>query len=366
MPVARVVKRSFETFTRMVDNVVVTQASVKDVAARARVSLGTVSNVLNRPELVRPATRAKVEEAIAALGYVRNESARQLRVGTSTTLAYVALDAGNPFFTDVAKGVDEVAREHGLTVYLCDSDQDASREHDYLEALLHQRVRGVCITPVNLTNPMLHTLVRQGIPVVLLDRLDPSLGPDWCSVGVDDHYGGKVATSHLIERGHHKVGFIGGPESIVQVAERLAGAREAVAEAGDGHALTVLSTNGLTVADGRNAAARLLGLPKRSRPTAVFCANDLVALGVLQQLTQHGVAVPRDVAIVGYDDIIFAGAAAVPLTSVYQPRLELGRTAAKLVVEEADNPEMHEHQQVVFQPELVVRQSTGDTPSETT
>jgi LacI family transcriptional regulator len=319
-----------------------------------------VSNVLNRPDTVRPGTRARVEEAIASLGYVRNESARQLRVGMSTTLACLALDAGNPFFTDLAKGVDEVARQHGLTVYLCDSDQDAAREHDYLVALLHQRVRGVCITPVNLANPMLRTLVGQGIPVVLLDRVDPSVGSQWCSVGVDDHYGGKVATSHLIERGHRRVGFIGGPDTIVQVADRLAGARAAVTEAGDGHNLTVISTGGLTVADGQHAAARLLGLPKRARPTAVFCANDLVALGVLQQLTQHGVSVPDDVAIVGYDDIIFAAAAAVPLTSVYQPRLELGRTAAELVVDEADNPMTHRHQQVVFQPELVVRQSTGE------
>ena len=124
-------------------------------------------------------------------------------------------------------------------------------------------------------------------------------------------------------------------------------------------ALTVLETTALTVSEGRKAGARLLGLPKRRRPTAVFCANDLLALGLLQQMTQHGIRVPDDLAIVGYDDIEFAAAAAVPLTSVMQPRLLLGRTAAELLLEEAEGRPDHVHHHVEFAPELVVRQSSG-------
>jgi LacI family transcriptional regulator len=334
--------------------------SVKDVAARAGVSLGTVSNVLNRPDLVRPATRLKVEQAIEALGFVRNDSARQLRAGVSRTIAYVVLDAANPFFTDVARGIDDLARDRHLTVYLCDSREDPSREDDYLDQLLEQRVKGICITPVDGANPRLRQIAEQGIPVVLVDRTPAGEQNGWCSVGVDDVLGGELAVTHLLERGHERVAFVGGPLSIPQALDRLTGARRALSEAGaPAESLVVLETTGMNVAEGRRAGARLMGLPRKRRPTAVFCANDLLALGLLQQMTQHGVPVPDELAIVGYDDIEFAAAAAVPLTSVMQPRHQLGRTAAELLVEEAENRVGHQHRHVEFAPELVVRQSSG-------
>ena len=146
----------------------------------------------------------------------------------------------------------------------------------------------------------------------------------------------------------------------VCVADRLLGARKAMATAGsDPGLLTVIETAGLSIAEGRRAGERLLALPRRRRPTAAFCANDLVALGLLQHLTQAGIAVPGELAIVGYDDIEFAGAAAVPLTSVRQPRHELGRTAAELLLAETDSTAGHAHEQVVFHPELVVRASSS-------
>ena len=166
--------------------------------------------------------------------------------------------------------------------------------------------------------------------------------------------------AHLIERGHRRIGFVGGPLSIKQVAERLAGARAAVDSAGlRPDALTVLETTRLDVASGRATGDRLARLSPRRRPTAVFCANDLVALGLLQDTTQRGASVPGDLAIVGYDDIDFAAAAAVPLTSVRQPRAQLGRAATELLIEEATAPDDHRHRQVVFEPELVVRESSG-------
>ena len=333
--------------------------SIKDVAAYAGVSLGTVSNVLNQPSLVRPETRDRVERAIVKLGFVRNDSARQLRSGSSRTIAYVVLDAANPFFTDVARGIDDVARASRLTLFLCDSVQDAAREDEYLEQLAEQRVKGICITAVDDRNPRLRQLPRVGVPVILVDRAPTGKSAQWCSVDVDDEAGGELAVTHLVERGHTRVAFVGGPSIFPQVVQRLAGSRRALKQAGlpaDG--LTVLSTDGLTVSEGRRAGARLIGLPKRRRPTGVFCANDLLALGLLQQMTQHGVRVPDDVAIVGYDDIEFAAAAAVPLTSVSQPRHQIGRAAAELVLAEADHPDGHEHRHVQFDPELVVRAST--------
>ena len=322
--------------------------SIKEVAQRAGVSLGTVSNVLNRPDMVAPATRQKVLDAIAALGYVRNDSARQLRAGRSRTIAVVVLDVANPFFTDVIRGAEEAAEARGAMVMVCDSGSDAARERRYLERLEEQRVQGVLITPID-EGPAsrLDGLVARGTPVVLVDRVSGTR--DWCSVSVDDVLGGRLAGEHLVATGHRRVAYVGGPASIPQVADRLAGFTTAV----EGRAqLTVVTTSHLTVAAGRAAAATLVGTA-----SAVFCANDLLALGVLQEMTLRGLRVPEDLAIVGYDDIEFAAAAAVPLSSVRQPRELLGRTAAELLLAETTD-DAHEHRQVVFQPELVVREST--------
>lgn len=331
-------------------------ASVKDVAARAHVSLGTVSNVLNRPDRVSPTTRAKVEDAMRELGFVRNESARQLRAGHSRTLAYVLLDARNPFFTDVAEGAEHAAEAAGLSLFLCHSDNRAAREISYLDHLVEQRVQGILVTPVDPQADLLLDVRAKGTPLVIVDRT--RAGGDFCSVAVDDELGGRLAVEHLVEQGHERVAFIGGPLSIGQVGDRLAGARLAWADAGlPEDQLVVVPTEALTVAEGRSAGERLMGMSRRVRPTAAFCANDLLALGLLQQLSSLGLTVPGDLAIVGYDDIEYAGAAAVPLTSVRQPRQELGRRATELVLDEADNPD-HRHEQVVFTPELVARRST--------
>jgi LacI family transcriptional regulator len=333
-------------------------AGIKDVALHAGVSVGTVSNVLNRPDRVRPATRLKVETAIADLGFVRNESARQLRAGSSRIIAYVFLDAGNPFFSDVARGAEDACRESGLALIMCNSDGDAVREDEYLGLLLEQRVHGVLITAMDYAAPRLRSLPSLGVPLVLVDRPATDNG-DWCSVGVDDIHGGDIAVTHLLEQGHNRVAFVGGPPSIPQVAARHAGAIRALSNGGRSASdLVVLETEALTVAGGREAGQRLVGLPAGRRPSAVFCANDLLALGMLQQLIQQGVSVPDQVAIVGYDDIDFAAAAAVPLTSVRQPRQLLGRTATELLLGEARREPGHVHQQIQFTPELVVRESS--------
>jgi len=184
-----------------------------------------------------------------------------------------------------------------------------------------------------------------------------------CSVSVDDIVGGELAVTHLIARGHERIAFIGGPFRLTQVADRLAGARDAARTVGlPKTAITPIRTPGLTVAAGRQAGEQIAALPKHTRPTAVFCANDLLALGVLQEMTRRGLDVPGDLAIVGYDDIDFAAAAAVPLTSIRQPRAQLGRAAAELLIDEVTSPDTHQHRQVVFEPELVERQSSDTKP----
>ncbi|WP_406202020.1 LacI family DNA-binding transcriptional regulator [Streptomyces europaeiscabiei] len=334
--------------------------SVKDVALRAGVSLGTVSNVLNQTKVVRAETRRRVEAAIAELGFVRNDSARQLRAGVSCTIAYVTLDVGNPLFTDVARGIDDIGRRHGLAVYLCDSRDDPEREDDYIDQFWEQSIRGICLTPVNPDNPRLRLLADSGVSLVMVDRVPREEPIRWCSVGVDDVRGGELAVTHLLERGHRRIAFVAGPMHIPEVADRLRGAQQATQAFGaDAKSLTTVGTDDMTVDEGRRAAARVLGQAKATRPTAAFCANDLLALGFLQHVMQQGLRVPDDIAIVGYDDIAFASAAAVPLTSVRQPRHLIGRTAAELLLEESGRNAYHEHRHVQFPPDLVVRQSSG-------
>jgi LacI family transcriptional regulator len=318
------------------------------------VSVGTVSNVLNRPDGVGAAIRDKVLAAIAELGFVRNESARQLRAGSSRTVGLVVLDIANPFFTDVARGVEDVVNAAGLALILCNSDDRPDKEAAHLAVLAEQRVQGVLITPTAELSPDLEALRARGVPVVLLDRRAP--GPDQCAVAVDDVLGGRLAAEHLLERGHRRIAFAGGHSDLPQVQERRSGVESAVREVPDAE-LTVLSPAELTVAGGREAAARVIGIPAGRRPTAAICANDLLALGVLQEMVRHRIHVPDEFAIVGYDDIDFAAAAAVPLTSVRKPRQELGRRAAELLLEEASD-ESHRHQQLVFEPELIVRESS--------
>jgi LacI family transcriptional regulator len=331
--------------------------SITDVAAHAGVSTGTVSNVLNRPELVAPATRERVAAAIEDLGFVRNEAARQLRAGRSRTVGLVVLDMGNPFFTDLAAGVEARAAESGLSVVLCNSGDDAGRETRHLRFLREQRAFGILITPVGARSPAVDAIRAMGTAIVLVDR---GSGPRRCSVSVNDRVGGAQAVAHLIALGHTRIGFVGGPLTIRQVAERLAGARDAAEAAGlSPEHVVCLDSRALTAAEGRRAGARIAALPATERPTAAFCANDLLALGVLQEMTRLRFEIPRDLAIVGYDDIEFAAAAAVPLTSVRQPRAQLGRAAMDLLFDEVDQGSAHRHRQVVFEPELVVRASTA-------
>jgi LacI family transcriptional regulator len=332
--------------------------SMKDVAALAQVSVGTISNVLNKPELVTPDTRRRVLEAIDKLGWVRNESARQLRAGRSASIGLVVMDIANPFFSDLARGVGEVAAAAGYSVLLSDSANDPARERAALELYQQLRVRGVILAPVSSSSAEGLTR-RLGMPVVLADRF--AAYDDACTVSVDDFVGGQLAAEHLLERGHRRLAVVGGTASIAQVRERRDGASRAVLLGNPEATLLTLSTERLDIEAGLTTALEIAAMPDDERPTAVFALNDLVAIGLLQGLITHHTAVPDEISIVGYDDIEFAAAAAVPLSSVSQPRAELGRCAAQLLLGEIkalESGEPHQHTQRRFTPALVVRSSS--------
>jgi LacI family transcriptional regulator len=334
--------------------------SMKDVAALAGVSLGTVSNVLNSPDIVAEPTRRRVELAIAKLGWIPNEPARQLRAGRSRSIGMIVMDIANPFYTDLVIGAENCVQERGNSVQVGNSAQEAERENAQLLVLMQQRVRGVLLAPIWGIDERVRQLKLRGIPVVLLDRAGNQ--SDFCSVSTDDVEGGRLAVQHLLDQGHTKIAVAGGPGNLQQVRDRRLGA-ELASSRHDGSAqLLTISTPHLDVDSGVRTAEEIVLMPSNERPTAVFATNDLLAIGLLQGFVTAGFRVPDDMAIVGYDDIAFAAAAAVPLSSVRQQRLAIGYRAAELLFDEIaaiDRDESHDHQQIRFTPELVVRRSSA-------
>ncbi|OZC86217.1 LacI family transcriptional regulator [Rhodococcus sp. 06-418-1B] len=329
--------------------------SMKQVAAAAGVSVGTVSNVLNAPDKVAPATVKRVMSAIDRLGFVRNDAARQLRAGRSRCVGLVVLDIGNPFFTEIARGVESSATDRGLTVLLGSTDDDPERERLYLDTFDEQRVHGLLVSPVGEDLERLELLQSRGTPVVLVDR--DGTGTSFSSVAVDDIAGGELAVRHLCEQGRRRIAYVGGPTSLRQVADRLRGARMAAGAAGA--VIEVVPTREPSVLAGRAAAASIAERAPKDRPDAIFCANDLLALGVLQSLVMLGNSVvPDDIAVIGYDDIDFAASAVVSLSSIRQPSRDIGRAAVDLLEESAQDHRA-EPRHVQFQPTLTIRDSTS-------
>ena len=327
--------------------------SLRDVAKAAKVSVGTVSNVLNRPEVVASETLTRVQATIKELGFVPNGFARHLRSGQSRTLGLIVPDVANPFFTEVARGVEDAASKRDYAVFLCNSDESATKEDRYVNVLIQQQVRGVLITPADMKSDRLEVMRERGIAVTLLDR--EIKGRKQCSVSVDDVHGGQIAIEYLAGLGHKNIAWVCGPESIPQVADRGAGVTKAAKVAGA--KIETIRVPLMNAAKGEEAAKKILELGVM--PTAIFCANDLLALGVMRALLASRVRIPEQVSVLGYDNIEFAPSAAVPLSSIAQPSYQMGVTAAYLLLNECEDGEKHEHQQISFQPQLVERASTG-------
>ncbi len=331
-------------------------SSIREVAARAGVSLGTVSNVLNHPEVVAETTRLRVLAAIKELGFVRNGSAHQLRTGGSQYIGLIVLDIANPFFTEVARGAEDAANEAGYVVILCNSDDSQEKELRYLHVMEEQRTAGILITPVHDDTEYLQRLRQQEIAVVLLDR--PAYSHGLCSVAVDDILGGELATRHLLELGHRRIAFVSGPVSIRQCAERRAGMSRAIEAARLNPEQVIIDIP--ASAQNANAGEKCIEalLNQVNKPTATFCANDLLALGVMRGLLQRGYKIPEEMALIGYDDIEFARSLSPALSSVRQPKYLLGYTATEQLLNEINDVEHHQHKQILYQPELIIRAST--------
>ena len=330
--------------------------SIQDVARLAGVSLGTVSNVLNNPDMVRPLTAEKVQRAIEQLGFVRNDAARQLKAGKSLTLGMVVYDTGNPFFAEITRAAENAAAERHYNVLLGNSDHKLERERNYLQLFDQQRVAGVLVSPTSDIYEQVEELRAHGTQTVVLDRKADA--DRCCSVSVDDFAGGRIAVDHLLSIGRRRIGFVGNL-AMQQVADRLSGAMAAIKDFGPEAQLIMLESDDMSVISGRQVGDKIREAAAIDRPDAIFASNDLLALGLVQAFVLNGnISVPKDIAIIGYDDIAWAEAAVVPLTSIRQPSRLIGETAIDLVLDEINGGAEHKHQQVTFQPELVVRGST--------
>lgn len=323
---------------------------MRDVAKRAGVSVATVSNVLNRPQMVAEPTQDRVREAMRELGFVRNGSARQLRAGSSNVVCLV-VPGFSSYFDELAMGAEERAAENGFAIFVCSTHDDPVKEERYLQVLMEQRVRGILLTRVSEVFLRPEISLTRHVPVVLVDLESPLL--DHCSTSVDDESGGELAARHLHNLGHRRVAWVG-PSTVPQIESRAKGVRKVANELGMG--MIEIETPVRTVASAGRVAAR--ELHEIGVPTGVICANDLTAVGMETELTSLGYSIPGDVSIVGFDDIEFAGSSIIPLTTVARHPSALGAGAIDLLLAGCGEDD-HVHTQVVFPSELVVRDSTG-------
>lgn len=331
-----------------------TSVRIKDVARVAGVSVGTVSNVLNRPDSVSDALREKVMRVISTLGYVPNDAARQLKAGVSRSVGLVVVDTRNPFYDAIALAAQDAAESVGLGLFVANSQGRPERERFYLAQFEQQRARGVLVTPAGADLTRHREIGSRGVRVVLVDA--PVGAEGFCCVSADDYHGGYLAVRHLIESGRKRITVLGGPRNFHQVESRLAGARKAAE--GAGVSLDYAAPTEMTISAGRAMGEAIA--EEGHLPDAVFAMNDMLATGVLQALVmQRGLDVPGDIALVGYDDIDFCQDAVIPITSIRQPSAHMGREALRLLEAEVADEGRHEHTSLLLKPELVARASTG-------
>lgn len=299
-------------------------ATIKEVALAAGVSYTTVSHVLNDTRPVSPDARARVLAAAAALHYVPSALARSLRSRTTGTIGLIIPNNTNPYFSEVARGIEDSCYAAGYSVILCNSDDDPAKQRDYLDVLLAKRCDGLIMAALAQTDGAL--LRKRQVPAVFLDRAPEGMDND--VVGIDNLAGGELAGLHLLGLGRERIACIGGPRDLEVSSQRIAGMRLALAGAGRGLDPALCDAGDFTSASGYAAALRLLGRPASDRPDGLFCCNDMMAIGALRAAAELGIAVPDQLAVVGFDDIDLAQFVHPPLTSVSQSTRALGNITA--------------------------------------
>jgi LacI family transcriptional regulator len=328
-------------------------ATIREVAESAGVSYATVSHVINNTRVVTPETRARVMAAMTALDYRPNALARSLRQGKTNTIGLVLPDSANPFFAEISRGIEDEAFKKGYSVFLCNTELDTQRELFYVDVLSKKQVDGIIFVAAGDQPDSLDYLLRQNMSVVMIDRDLPNVEVD--AVLTDHRLGGFLATRHLIELGHKQIACIAGPSSITPSAERITGYRKALEEAGLPYDERLVLRGDYHAQSGMEITHSILSMTPR--PTAIFTLNDLMALGALRAAAEDGYSVPRDLAVVGYDDLELARFTNPPLTTIAQPKKEIGVQAINLLVDRISQ-RSRPPTRLVLPPELIVRRST--------
>jgi len=334
------------------------RVSIKDIAKAAGVSHSTVSRALSDSPLVKAETKARIQRLAQEMGYSPDAIARSLVTQTTHTVGIVVTTITDPFVAEVVQGIEDAAHENDYSVILASSASQPKRELAAVEMLRAKRVDSLIVTSSRVGALYLEHLERIGVPVVLVNNHNRQSGRYTFSVSVDNQHGGYLATRHLIERGHRRIAYVSGPADHSDDAERLAGCRQALDEAGIAFDPALVVPGNGRINGGERALHTLAGLAER--PTAVFCYNDMTAIGLISAARQAGVSAPEDLAVVGFDDIPLAAHTYPPLTTIAQPQRDMGRQAmdmalALMTAGDSTTP----FSDIVVKGKLVVRESSG-------
>lgn len=335
--------------------------TIADVAKRAGVSKMTVSRVINDSGYISPETRARVEQALQELGYIPNVLARSLRFKQTHTIALVLTDITNPFFTTLARGVEDKASEEGFSVIFCNTDESPDDEAEYVRVLMQKQVDGLLLVPTRHSEMSIAALQAHAVPVVVLDRRIPGCQVD--TVRCDSEAGAYQLAQHLIALGHRRVAVLGGPEGVSTAEDRIAGFQRAWAEAGLDPTGARISYCPYTIEGGYHAAqAALAQLP---RPTALFTANNFIAIGALRALREQGLRLREDLSLVTFDDLPAPFSIDPFLTVIEQPAYEMGWRAMALLLDRLAGRAAPEPQEILLPTHCLIRTSSGPPPADT-
>lgn len=336
--------------------------TIRDVAKRADVAPITVSRVLNNSGYVKPETRARVEQAAAELHYVPNMLAHSFRSNRTNTLALVVTDITNPFWTTVARGVEDVASAHGFSVFFCNTDENEAKQAQYLAALLRRRVDGVLLAPATSSGAAVQSLTQQKVGVVVIDRRVEGVAVD--TVRGDSVGGAHQLVRHLTDLGHRRIALLAGPRDLSVSQERAAGYVQALEEAALPSDPALQLFGAFSVASGRVMMQALLAQP--ARPTAIFAASNFIAAGALHAMREANLRIPEDVSVVVFDDLPDPYVTEPLLTVVAQPAYELGQIAAQRLLEKIGQSEQGDVCDILLPVRLIMRRSTQAPVSEGT
>jgi DNA-binding LacI/PurR family transcriptional regulator len=329
--------------------------TIDDVAKYAGVSTATVSRVINDNYPVSDELRQQVQSAIAALGYQPDRAARRLRANSSEILGIIIPDIQNPYFTSVVRGIEDMAYTHQMNVLLCNTDDDPLKQENYLRVLRAERAAGVVLAAsFGIRAEAIQELQNAGIPIVLIDRLVPNLEID--AVLVDNVQGSYMATLHLVDLGHQRIGLIVGDQELTPGFQRYQGYQQALRDSGIRLEPEYIRIGHFKIESGYRLAKDLLQLPVP--PDAIFAASNLISLGVLKAVREMNLRIPEDVAVVGFDDMVWANELYAPLTTVAQPMYEVGQEAARLLFQRQSDPAIPVRT-IMLRASLIVRESCG-------